>query len=166
MAETLLDVVLNPVRMKVVCSIARRGAASALQLAKELPEVPQASLYRHIRKLADSGVIQVVEETRIRGTIERTYAIARGKEGALGESASYAALLELMAGVQSCFAHPEQAQPEQAQPVLENRTLTLTPKQYQELCGRLMELSSGYEGAQDAQEAPNCRLTMALIPTK
>lgn len=157
MAETLLDVVLNPVRMKVICSIARRGAASALQLAKELPEVPQASLYRHIRKLADSGVIQVVEETRIRGTIERTYAITCGEDGALSESAAYAMLLELMAGVQRSFSAQE------GLPLLlESRELALTEEQYRQLQDRMQALSA--QNGSPEEENPTCRLAMALMP--
>lgn len=157
MAETLLDVVLNPVRMKVICSIARRGAASALQLAKELPEVPQASLYRHIRKLADSGVIQVVEETRIRGTIERTYAITRREDGALSESAAYAMLLELMAGVQRSFSAQE------GLPLLlESRELALTEEQYRQLQDRMQALSA--QNGSPEEENPTCRLAMALMP--
>ena len=157
MAETLLDVVLNPVRMKVICSIARRGAASALQLAKELPEVPQASLYRHIRKLADSGVIQVVEEPRIRGTIERTYAITRGEDGALSESAAYAMLLELMAGVQRSFSAQE------GLPLLlESRELALTEEQYRQLQDRMQALSA--QNGSPEEETPTCRLAMALMP--
>ena len=45
------------------------------QLSERLPDVPQASLYRHIARLHDAGVLDVVDERKVRGVIERTYAV-------------------------------------------------------------------------------------------
>jgi len=35
--------------------------------------VPPTSLYRHLGHLIDAGVLDVVSERRVRGTVERTY---------------------------------------------------------------------------------------------
>lgn len=35
--------------------------------AAALPDIPRASLYRHLRTLTDLGYLTVVEETRVRG---------------------------------------------------------------------------------------------------
>jgi hypothetical protein len=45
------------------------------QLTALLPEIPRTSLYRHMRKLAEAGVFVVVDETAIRGTVEKRYAV-------------------------------------------------------------------------------------------
>ncbi len=45
------------------------------QIAREVPDVPQASLYRHIRKLQEGGVLTVAGEKRIHGAVERTYRV-------------------------------------------------------------------------------------------
>ncbi len=42
-----------------------------------MPDVPSASLYRHIKILNDSAFIIVVEENRIRGTVENVYSLNR-----------------------------------------------------------------------------------------
>ena len=47
-------------------------------LAEELPDVPQASLYRHVSVLADAGILHVANERPVRGTVERTYRLATG----------------------------------------------------------------------------------------
>jgi predicted ArsR family transcriptional regulator len=47
-------------------------------LARELSDVPQASLYRHIRTLADAGVLAVVDQRPARGTPQRVYALVEG----------------------------------------------------------------------------------------
>jgi hypothetical protein len=45
------------------------------EIADLLPDVPKASLYRHIRELAEAGVLKVVGETAIRGTVEKRFAV-------------------------------------------------------------------------------------------
>ena len=53
--------------------------ATAQQVAVYLPDIAQATLYRHIRAMNEAGILQVVEERPIRGTTERVYAIAVDK---------------------------------------------------------------------------------------
>src|SRR5262249_6465279 len=38
-------------------------------------DVPPASLYRHVARLVDAGVLAVVAERRVRGALERTYVL-------------------------------------------------------------------------------------------
>ncbi|UFJ39853.1 helix-turn-helix domain-containing protein [Brevibacillus humidisoli] len=48
---------------------------TARQLAERLPDIPQASLYRHLNKLSESGILTVVSEQQIRGATEKTYVL-------------------------------------------------------------------------------------------
>ena len=75
---TSADLLLHPVRLRVVQRLAGGRHRSAGELADELPDVPQATLYRHIRTLADAGVLAVVEERPARGTPQRVYALVDG----------------------------------------------------------------------------------------
>lgn len=43
--------------------------------ALQLSDVPAASLYRHVARLVDGGVLSVVAERRVRGAVERTYVL-------------------------------------------------------------------------------------------
>ena len=43
------------------------------EIRKALPDVPSASLYRHVKILVDSSILTVVGENRIRGTVESIY---------------------------------------------------------------------------------------------
>jgi hypothetical protein len=47
-------------------------------IAQHLPDVAQATLYRQISVLVEAGVLAVVAERRVRGSVERTYALASG----------------------------------------------------------------------------------------
>lgn len=50
-------------------------ALTTTELRSELPDVPVASLYRHVALLVNAGVLAVVAERRVRGALERTYVL-------------------------------------------------------------------------------------------
>ena len=72
------DAVLNPRRMKIIRALAN-GARTTKELLETLDEIPQATLYRHLGILLDTGIIEVVAERPVRGVIERSYALVPGK---------------------------------------------------------------------------------------
>ena len=67
------DLLLHPVRLRIVKAFLGDRALTTRQLAAELPDVPAASVYRHVGRLAEAGVLHVVAERRVRGITERTY---------------------------------------------------------------------------------------------
>jgi DNA-binding transcriptional ArsR family regulator len=67
------DLLLHPVRLRIVKAFLGDRALTTSELAAELSDVPPGSLYRHIAMLARAGVLQVVAERRVRGAVERTY---------------------------------------------------------------------------------------------
>jgi DNA-binding transcriptional ArsR family regulator len=69
------DLLLHPVRLRIVKAFLGDRALTTRQLAAELPDVPAASVYRHVAKLAEAGVLSVVSERRVRGITERTYTL-------------------------------------------------------------------------------------------
>ena len=69
------DVVLHPERLAILRALATRSRTTK-QLADALPDIAQATLYRHMTMLLDSGFVAVVEEQQVRGAVSRTYALA------------------------------------------------------------------------------------------
>ena len=69
------DLILHPVRLRILTALMGRQM-TAQALAAALPDVAQATLYRHINRLAEGGVLVVVEENPVRGTVEKVYALA------------------------------------------------------------------------------------------
>jgi Helix-turn-helix domain len=69
------DLLLHPVRLRIVKAFLGDRALTTGQLAAELDDVPSGSLYRHVALLAKAGVLQVVAERRVRGAVERTYTL-------------------------------------------------------------------------------------------
>src|SRR5438552_12481491 len=69
------DLLLHPVRLRILKAFLGNRALTTSQLAAELNDVPAGSLYRHVALLAKAGVLQVVAERRVRGAVERTYTL-------------------------------------------------------------------------------------------
>lgn len=69
------DLLLHPVRLRIVKAFLGDRALTTSQLVAELDDVPAGSLYRHVALLTKAGVLQVVAERRVRGAIERTYTL-------------------------------------------------------------------------------------------
>ena len=67
------EFLLHPVRLRVVQALLGDRRLTTAGLHAELPEVPVASLYRQVAALVDGGVLEVAEERKVRGTVERTY---------------------------------------------------------------------------------------------
>jgi DNA-binding transcriptional ArsR family regulator len=74
MATSRANLVLHPVRMRLLGTLARRQL-TARQLSELLPDVPQATLYHHLGTLTHAGLLRVVSERRVRGAVERVYAL-------------------------------------------------------------------------------------------
>ena len=69
------DLLLHPVRLRIVKAFLGDRALTTSQLAAKLDDVPAGSLYRHVALLTKAGILQVVAERRVRGTVERTYTL-------------------------------------------------------------------------------------------
>jgi DNA-binding transcriptional ArsR family regulator len=71
---TTTDLLLHPVRLRIVQALVGLSL-TPLELKERLGDVAQATLYRHINQLVEGGLIEVVEERRVRGGVERTYTV-------------------------------------------------------------------------------------------
>ncbi|GAB3360356.1 helix-turn-helix domain-containing protein [Modestobacter lapidis] len=67
------DLLLHPVRLRVVQAFLGDRVLTTAELHELLPDVPTATLYRHVATLTDAGLLTVVAERRVRGAAERTY---------------------------------------------------------------------------------------------
>ena len=72
---TTADLLLHPVRLRIVQAFLGDRALTTSELRAELPDVPAASLYRHVARLVAAGVLAIVAERRVRGAVERTYVL-------------------------------------------------------------------------------------------
>ena len=74
MPNSQTDLILHPIRMRIIQQLSK-GAATVNELKEWMSDVPQATLYRHLNLLKKNKIIHVIDERKIRGAVERTYAI-------------------------------------------------------------------------------------------
>jgi hypothetical protein len=75
MTQTNVDVILHPIRFRILLTLAGRRL-TAQDLAQALPQVPQATLYRHIRHLMDADLLSIDETRSVRGgVVENVYTL-------------------------------------------------------------------------------------------
>lgn len=75
-ATAAVKLLANPVAYRIISTLGRRGSLTTDEIAGALGDVATSSLYRHLARLRDAGLIAVVDERQARGAVERTYALA------------------------------------------------------------------------------------------
>jgi predicted DNA-binding transcriptional regulator YafY len=68
-----VELVLHPVRLRIIQALLGGRRLTTAQLGDELPGVTTATLYRQVATLAEAGVLVAVDERRVRGAVERTW---------------------------------------------------------------------------------------------
>ncbi len=88
-----LDLLLHPVRVRVVHAMSGGRTRTTSELCAHLPDVPRTSVYRHVGLLAEGGVLEVVNEQRVHGAVERHYRL-RGERAVIDAESATAMSLD------------------------------------------------------------------------
>ncbi len=75
MHKDIYDIMLNPTRMRIVQAFASSNSMTANEICEVISDVPRTTLYRHINILIEASILTVIEEKKIRGSVERTLAL-------------------------------------------------------------------------------------------
>ncbi|MGW9193041.1 helix-turn-helix domain-containing protein [Micromonospora chersina] len=73
MALDTAELLLHPVRLRIVQAFLGGRTLTTADLRAELPDVAPATLYRQVATLSGHGVLRSVGERRVRGAVERSY---------------------------------------------------------------------------------------------
>jgi DNA-binding transcriptional ArsR family regulator len=85
-----LTLLAHPVRLRIVHAMRGERLLSTGELCALLPDVSKAMVYRHVDLLAAGGILEVAEEHRIRGAVERRYRLRPDR--AVVDAEAFAAL--------------------------------------------------------------------------
>lgn len=85
-----VDLLLHPVRLRIVHAMTGGRALTTAQLCALLPDVSKATVYRQVGLLAEGGILEVYGEQRIRGAVERSYRLHRARAVIDAETAATA----------------------------------------------------------------------------
>ncbi len=79
MTKDIYDVMLNPTRMRIVQIFASNKTMTTNKICEIICDVPRTTLYRHINILIEADILTVIEENKIRGSVERILALNASK---------------------------------------------------------------------------------------
>jgi DNA-binding transcriptional ArsR family regulator len=74
-----IDLLLHPVRLRIVHAMSGGRLRTTSELCAELADVPRTSVYRQVGILAEAGVLEVADEQRVHGAVERRYLLRRDR---------------------------------------------------------------------------------------
>lgn len=69
----------HPARLRIVHALRGDRTLTTAQLCSRLPDVSKAMVYRHVDLLAAGGVVEIAEERRVRGAVERHYRLRQDR---------------------------------------------------------------------------------------
>jgi DNA-binding transcriptional ArsR family regulator len=75
----ILELLLHPVRLRIVHVMSGGRTHTTADLCASLADVPKTTVYRHVGLLADAGVLEVADEQRVHGAVERHYRLRRDR---------------------------------------------------------------------------------------
>jgi DNA-binding transcriptional ArsR family regulator len=82
------DLLLHPIRLRIVQTFLGRGELTTTELRAELPDIAVATLYRQVTALLDGGVLEVADERKIRGALERTLVLQTANASVTGKDSA------------------------------------------------------------------------------
>ena len=68
-----LELLVHPVRLRIVHAMRGDRTLTTSGLCALIPDVSKATVYRHVEALTVGGILEVAEEHRVRGAVERGY---------------------------------------------------------------------------------------------
>lgn len=162
----IAEVVLNPVRQRIFQYLLIHETGTVKEIRKALPDVPSASLYRHMKILTDHSIIMVVGENRIRGTVESVYQLNKSAlqiDDANGEAVQ-TALLGFCASFAKYFASGH-ANPKKDMLLLTTCTLTLTDEEFMGFLSEINQIAVKYIDIGIKEGSKTRQITLISSPT-
>ena len=165
MKTEIADVFMNPVRQRIIQYLLVHEKGTVKEIKKALPDVPSASLYRHIKILNDNAFIIVVGENKIRGTVENVYQLNREALEVDDENgtAVQMSLLSLCAAFAKYFSSGN-ANPKKDLLMLTSCALTLTDEEFIKFLTELNEVTTKYMSKPVAETSVSRQITLVSSP--
>jgi hypothetical protein len=167
---SLAELLLHPIRWRIAQALIGRSLTTA-ELQEALPDVPVTSLYRQVATLAGAGVLTVVGERRVRGTVERTYALDTGTADADADTRDpdrlrtmFTVFFAGLAGDFERYLGRDELDPARDGVAFRQSALLLTDGELQELLARLQDAVAPFVTNTPAPGRTRRILSTVLIP--
>lgn len=164
------DIIMNPVRQRIVQQLLLSGQATVAEIADALPDVPRPSIYRHMKLLLEADCVKVVAERPARGAVEKTYALVEQPAGLESTNENMGLLVNSMlmslTGAFARYFARDDADPRADMLSFGNSTLMLSDEEFMEFLNRIGAVLNDYiHNAAAPGRKPRC-ITIISSPVQ
>ncbi|MGA5820267.1 helix-turn-helix domain-containing protein [Kitasatospora sp. NPDC094028] len=166
------DLLLHPVRLRVVHALAGGRVLTTAQLCERLTGVSKVTVYRHVALLAEGGVLEVAREQRVRGAVERHYRLRAGRPAVDAAAMTtddhrrgFAAAMAVLIAEFNAYLDSEGADPLTQGVSYKQGTFWLSPDELAELGGELMNVLAPRLANRPAPGREPYLLSPVIFPT-
>ena len=162
----IAEVVMNPVRQRIFQYLLIHETGTVKEIRKALPDVPNASLYRHMKILTENSILTVVGENRIRGTVESIYSL--NKSALEIDDANGVAVQTALLGLAASFAKyfsRESPDPKKDMLLMTTCTLTLSDEEFMNFLSEINQVAVKYMEIPVKEGSKQRQITLISAPT-
>ena len=162
----LAEIVMNPVRQRIFQYLLVHETGTVKEIRKALPDVPSASLYRHMKILTENAILMVVGENRIRGTVESIYQL--NKRALEIEDADGSGLQTALLGICASFAKyfsSGHADPKKDMLLMTTCTLKLNDEAFMDFLSEINQVAVRYMAIPVKAGSKTRQITLISAPT-
>ena len=161
----MAEIVMNPVRQRIFQYLLVHETGTVKEIRTALPDVPSASLYRHMKILTENGILMVVGENRIRGTVESIYQL--NKSALEIDDANGIAVQTALLGICASFAKyfsGDSPDPRKDMLMMTTCTLTLTDGEFMNFLSEINQIAVKYMDTSVKEESKTRQITLISAP--
>jgi hypothetical protein len=169
------ELLLHPVRLRVVHALSGGREATTRQLAALLPDVSKVTLYRQVAVLLEGGFLDIAGEQRIRGAVERRYRLRQDRPVIDLEAASamtlddhrrgFAAAMAVLIAEFDAYLDREGSEPTTDAASYRQTILWLSPDELAEMTGKMLAIVRDSMAKRPAAGRAPYLLSAILFPT-
>ena len=161
----MAEIVMNPVRQRIFQYLLVHETGTVKEIRTALPDVPSASLYRHMKILTENSILMVVGENRVRGTVESIYQL--NKSALEIDDANGIAVQTALLGICASFAKyfsGDSPDPRKDMLMMTTCTLTLTDGEFMNFLSEINQIAVKYMDTSVKEESKTRQITLISAP--
>ena len=162
----LAEIVMNPVRQRIFQYLLVHETGTVKEIRAALPDIPSASLYRHMKILTEASILLVVGENRIRGTVESIYQL--NKSALEIDDANGIAVQTALLGICASFAKyfsGDSPDPRKDMLMMTTCTLTLTDGEFMNFLSEINQIAVKYMDTPVKESSKPRQITLISAPS-
>ena len=161
----MAEIVMNPVRQRIFQYLLVHETGTVKEIRAALPDIPSASLYRHMKILTEAGILSVVGENRIRGTVESIYQL--NKSALEIDDPDGMAVQTALLGISASFAKyfaGESPDPKKDMLLMTTCTLTLKDEAFMDFLSEINQVAVKYMDIPIKEGSKTRQITLISAP--